>query len=66
MGYDYQWRMLCDEFYRQAKIEHGDMKSFAEDAQWYNKGLVMIGRLYCSSKKLSTLESQETWALCTH
>lgn len=43
MGYDYQWRMLCDEFYRQTKmIEHGDMKSFAEDAQWYNKDLVMI------------------------
>jgi hypothetical protein len=42
MGYDYQWRMLYDEFYRQAKmIAHGDMKSFAEDAQWYNKELVL-------------------------
>jgi hypothetical protein len=42
MGYDYQWKMLCDEFYRQAKmIEHGDMKSLAEDAQWYNKELVL-------------------------
>ena len=43
MGYDYQWRMLCDEFYRQAKMtEHGDVKSYTEDSQWYNKDLVMI------------------------
>jgi hypothetical protein len=42
MGYDYQWRMLCDEFYRQAKmIAHGDIKSFTEDSQWYNKELAM-------------------------
>lgn len=42
MGYDYQWRMLCDEFYRQAKMtEHGDVKSYTEDSQWYNKDLVM-------------------------
>lgn len=42
MGYDYQWRMLCDEFYRQTKmIAHGDIKSFTEDSQWYNKELAM-------------------------
>ena len=42
MGYDYQWRMLCDELYRQRKmIEHGDIKSFTEDSQWYNKELAM-------------------------
>lgn len=42
MGYDYQWRMLCDEFYRQAKmIAHGDIKSFTEDSQWYNKELAI-------------------------
>lgn len=59
MGYDYQWRMLCDEFYRQAKmIEHGDTKSFIEDARWYNKGLVltMIEDYIVQLKKLvSTL-----------
>lgn len=60
MGYDYQWRMLCDEFYRQAKmIEHGDMRSFAEDAQWYNKDLVitMLEDYIVQLKKLiSTLK----------
>lgn len=59
MGYDYQWKMLCDEFYRQAKmLEHGDMKSFAEDSQWYNKDLVltMIEDYIVQLKKLvSTL-----------
>lgn len=60
MGYDYQWRMLCDEFYRQTKmIEHRDMKSFCEDAQWYNKELVvtMIEDYIIQLKKLvSTLK----------
>ena len=60
MGYDYQWRMLCDEFYRQTKmIAHGDMKSFTEDSQWYNKELAitMIEDYIIQLKKLvSTLK----------
>ena len=60
MGYDYQWRMLCDELYRQRKmIEHGDIKSFTEDSQWYNKELAitMIEDYITQLKKLvSTLK----------
>ena len=59
MGYDYQWRMLRDEFYRQARmLEHVDTKSFIEDARWYNKELVltMIEDYIVQLKKLvSTL-----------
>lgn len=60
MGYDYQWKMLCEELHRQTKmIEHEDMESFTEDSQWYNKelALTMIEDYITQLKKLvSTLK----------
>lgn len=40
MGYDYQWKMLHEELWRQVRMEsNGDFDSLREDNYWYNKQL---------------------------
>ena len=40
MGYDYQWKMLHEELWRQVRMEsNGDWDSLKEDNRWYNKQL---------------------------
>jgi hypothetical protein len=40
MGYDYQWKMLHEELWRQVRMEsNGDLNSLKEDIHWYNKQL---------------------------
>ena len=41
MGYDYQWKMLHEELWRQVRMEsNSDWDSLKEDNHWYNKQLV--------------------------
>ncbi len=41
LGYEYQWKMLLNELYAQAKMEKRDFSSFAERNRWFNSDVTV-------------------------
>ena len=40
LGYEYQWKMLMNELYAQAKMEGKDLTNFADRNRWFNASVV--------------------------